>query len=152
MNFDGGRRCAARPCSLMSKDQEDFTKIGFVYSAVLTVFSHVIASDRQGDEIFYLLGIYPYYIGSIFWIVIGYLSATLKPAFGGVLCLAALAAYNCGLVQKIVGADEESLLFLERLWRANKLGLIILTAFYLGGQLFIAGIIANRNFGKSGST
>jgi hypothetical protein len=133
----------------MSKDQEDFTKIGFVYAAILLVFSNVIASDWKNDEIFYLLGIYPYLTGLIFWIVIGYLAATLKPAFGGILCLGALAAYNFGLIQKIIGGDDETRLFIDRLWASNQLGVIILMTFYLGGQLFIVGIISKRNFAKS---
>jgi hypothetical protein len=133
----------------MSKDQEDFTKIGFVYAAILLVLSNVIATDWQNDEIFYLLGIYPYWTGLIFWLVIGYLSATLKPSFGGILCLSAVVTYNYGLIQKIRGADDETLLFIDRLWASNKLGVIIFTTFYIGGQLFIVSIIAKRNFAKS---
>ena len=133
----------------MSKDQEDFTKICFAYAAMLLVLSNVIADDWQNDEIFYLLGFYPYLTALIFWVGIGYLSATLKPVFGGILCLGALLAYNYGLIQKIIGGDNETLLFIERLWANNKLGVIIFTAFYLGGQLFIVGIIAKRNFAKS---
>jgi hypothetical protein len=132
----------------MSKDQEDFTKIGFVYAAILLVFSNVIADDWQNDEIFYLLGIYPYFTGLIFWMVIGYLAATIKPSFGGILCLGGLAAYNYGLIQKIINGDDETLLFIDRLWSGNKLGVIIFTAFYLGGQLFIVGIISKRNFAE----
>jgi hypothetical protein len=135
----------------MSKDQEDFTKVGFVYAAVLLVLSNVVATDWQNDEIFYLLGIYPYLTGLVFWVVVGYLGATLRPAFGGILCLCALAAYNYGLVQKIVGGDGGTRAFIERLWASNKLWVVVFTAFYLGGQLFIAGIIARRNFTKAGA-
>ena len=133
----------------MSKDQEDFTKIGFVYAAILLVFSNIIASDWQNDEIFYLLGIYPYLTGLIFWMVIGYLAATLKPSFGGILCLSGLAAYNYSLIQKMIGGDEETRLFIDRLWASNKLGVIIFMTFYLGGQVFIVGVISKRNFAKS---
>jgi hypothetical protein len=97
---------------------------------------------------FYLLGIYPYWIGVLFWAIISYLSATLKPPFGGILCLSAVFAYNYGLIQKIMGGDD-TLLFIERLWQGNKLGVIIFTTFYAGGQLFIVSIIAKRNFAKS---
>src|ERR687890_841488 len=99
----------------MSKDQEDFIKIGFVYAAILLVFSNIFASDWQNDEIFYLLGIYPYLTGLVFWIVIGYLGATLKPSFGGVLCLGAMAAYNYSLVRNVTGGDDEAQLFIDRL-------------------------------------
>jgi hypothetical protein len=127
----------------MSKDQADFTKIGFVYAAILLVLSNVIASDWQNDEIFYLLGIYPYWIGLIFWIGIGYLAATLNPSSARIFCLGALAAYNYDLIQKVV-VDDETRLFVEGLWSSNKLGMIIFTAFYLGGQVFMVGIITRR--------
>ena len=112
----------------MSKDQEDFTKIGFVYAAILLVLSNVIAADWENDEIFYLLGIYPYWIGLIFWVVIGYLGATLKPSLGGILCLGALVTYNYGLIHKIIDGGDETRLFIDRLWTGNKLGVIIFGA------------------------
>jgi hypothetical protein len=132
----------------MTKEQADFTKIGFVYTAVLLVFGSIIASDQQDVEIFYLLGIYPYWVGLIFWVAIGYLSATLNPSTARILCLGALAAYNFELIQKII-VDAEARLFVDLWWASNKLGVIIFTAFYLGGQLFIVGIIARRNFTES---
>jgi hypothetical protein len=107
------------------------------------VLSNVIASDWQNDEIFYLLGIYPYWIGLIFWIGIGYLAATLNPSSARIFCLGALAAYNYDLIQKVV-VDDETRLFVEGLWSSNKLGMIIFTAFYLGGQVFMVGIITRR--------
>ena len=87
-------------------------------------------------------------MGVLFWLVIGYLSASLKPPFGGPLCLSAVIAYDYGLVRKIISGNDETLLFIERLWRSNKLGVIIFAAFYLVGQLFIVSLIVKRNFAR----
>ena len=134
---------------MMTEEQADFTKIGVVYASVLLVLSNIIAVDRQSDEIFYLLGVYPYGAGALFWVLIGYLSVGLRPRFGAVISLGAIAAYNYGVAHKLVSQETEALSFVEGVWSVNKLGLTILAAFYLAGQALIVASVIRQEFVKS---
>lgn len=133
----------------MTQDQADFTKLGFCYAAILLVLSNVLVVDWQNDTIFYLVGIYPCGAGLFFWPIIGYASVGRKTRLGGAVSLGAVAAYDYGVVDNLLSRGSESLLFIERVWAGNKLGLVVLTTFFVMGQVVIVSAIIQRGFVKA---
>ena len=121
----------------VSEEQEEFARIGFVFSAALTVLCGVVASDWRSDEIFIALGIYPLGLGFLVWPAVGYLLAGAKSDFGRSSCLSAVTIYNYWVAERLTAAGAEAPSLIERLWDGNRLGLAVLTALYLGGQLVI---------------
>lgn len=119
----------------MREEQQEFAKIGFVFSAALTILCGAAASDWLGVEIFNALGIYPLGLGFLFWPAVGYLLAGARSDFGRSACLGAVTFYNYLVAVRLTdsAAGEPSLI--ERLWGGNKLGLVVLAALYVGGQL-----------------
>ncbi len=124
----------------MSEDQKDFTKLGIVYASILIIFCNVIAVDWQSDQIFYVVGIYPYGLGVIYWPVVGYLlgSRSLhRFRFLRQGCLSVSAFYTYNVVGNVVsdGGGED---FVWQLWRQSALQAVLLVAYLLSGQVTVS--------------
>ncbi|HEY0319834.1 MAG TPA: hypothetical protein VGC66_02570 [Pyrinomonadaceae bacterium] len=128
----------------MNKKQQDFIKIGFVYAVILLVFAGIVSDEWRSDGLFNTLGIYPYGLGIIFWPLLGYLFPRIESLFDKYLLVSAIALYDFSAVYKFMSSDAEEMAFFERVWRMNKLGILVLAAFYLGGQLFMVRVILAR--------
>lgn len=119
----------------MSEEQLEFAKVGFVFSAALTILSFAVAPDGQGRELFAALGIYPTGLGFLIWPAAGYLLAGARTDFGASACLGAVSLYNYWVVERLTSAgDAAAPALVERLWGGNPLGLAFVAALYVGGQ------------------
>jgi hypothetical protein len=121
----------------MSEEQREFVKIGFVFSAALTILCWPIAPDPQRWEIFSALGLYPLGLGFFFWPVVGYLLAGARSDFGASACLGAVAFYNYWVVEQLTAPGDGAPALIERLWGVNRLGLTAVAALYVCGQLAV---------------
>ena len=121
----------------MSEEQREFVKIGFVFSAALTILCWPIAPDPQRWEIFSALGVYPLGLGLLVWPAVGYLLAGARSDFGASACLGAVTFYNYWVVERLTASEVGAPALIERLWVSNRLGLSAVAALYVGGQLAI---------------
>lgn len=121
----------------MSEEQIEFVKVGFVFSAALTLLCWPVAPDPQRWEVLGALGVYPLGLGFLFWPAVGCLLAGSRSDFGTSACLGAVAFYNYWVVERLTAAEVGAPALVERLWGANKLGLAAVAALYVGGQLAI---------------
>jgi hypothetical protein len=121
----------------MSEEQSEFVKVGFVFSAALTILCWPIAPDAQRWEIFAALGVYPLGLGFLFWPAVGYLLAGARTDFGASACLGAVTFYDYWVAERLTASDAGAPALIERLWAGNKLGLAAVAALYVGGQLAV---------------
>ncbi len=119
----------------MSEEQLEFAKVGFVFSAALTILCWPIAPDPQRSEIFSALGIYPLGLGFLIWPAVGYLLAGARSDFGASACLGAVTVYNYWVAEQLTASEAGAPALIERLWGGNRLGLTAVAALYVGGQL-----------------
>ena len=119
----------------MSEEQLEFVKVGFVFSAALTLLCWPIAPSPERGEIFSALGVYPVGFGFLFWPAVGYLLAGARSDFGASLCLGAVTFYDYWVAERLMASDGEVPFLFERLWAGNKLGLAFVAALYVCGQL-----------------
>jgi hypothetical protein len=118
-----------------SEEQLEFAKIGFVFSAALTILCGAVAPGGRGPEVFTALGLYPLGLGFLIWPAVGYLRAGARSHFGASACLGAVTVYNYWVVEQLTAAGAGAPALVERLWGANRLGLTALAVLYVGGQL-----------------
>ena len=121
----------------MSEEQREFVKIGFVFSAALTILCWPIAPDAQRWEIFTALGVYPLGLGLLVWPAVGYLLAGARSDFGASACLGAVTFYDYWVVERLTASEVGTPALIEQLWASNRLGLSAVAALYVGGQLAI---------------
>ena len=121
----------------LGEEQIEFAKVGFVFSAALTLLCWPIAPDPQRWEVLGAIGVYPLGLGFLFWPAVGYLLAGARSDFGASACLGAVAVYNYWVAEQLTAAGDGTPALVERLWGANKLGLAAVAALYVGGQLAI---------------
>lgn len=115
----------------------DFVKVGFVFSAALTLLCWPVVPDSQRWEILGALGVYPLGLGFFFWPAVGYLLAGARTGFASSACLGAVTFYNYWVAEQLTATGDGAPALIERLWGANKLGLAAVAALYVGGQLAI---------------
>jgi hypothetical protein len=119
----------------VNEEQLEFAKVGFVFSAALTILCGAVAPDGRGRELFAALGIYPAGVGFLIWPAAGYLLAGAKTDFGASACLGAVSLYNYWVAERLTSAgDGDAPALFERLWGGNRLGLAAVAALYVGGQ------------------
>ena len=121
----------------MSEEQLEFVKVGFVFSAALTLLCWPVAPDPLRLEILGALGVYPVGVGLLFWPAVGYLLAGARTDFGASACLGAVAFYNYWVAERLTASEAGAPALVERLWGSNRLGLAAVAALYVGGQLAI---------------
>ena len=121
----------------MSEEQLEFAKVGFVFSAALTILCGAVAPDGEGREVFAALGIYPVGLGFLIWPVVGYLLAGARTDFGASACLCAVTFYNYWVAERLTVPEADGAALIERLWGANRLGLTAVAALYVVGQLAV---------------
>jgi len=121
----------------LSEEQLEFVKVGFVFSAALTLLCWPVAPDPQRWEVLGALGVYPLGLGFLFWPAVGGLLAGARTDFGASACLGAVAVYNYWVAEQLTASGDGTPALIERLWGANKLGLAAVAALYVGGQLAI---------------
>lgn len=121
----------------MSEEQTEFVKVGFVFSAALTLLCWPVAPESMRWEIFGALGMYPVGLGFFFWPAVGYLLAGARTNFTASACLGAVTFYNYWVAEQLTAADAGTPALIERLWVGNRLGLAAVAALYVGGQLAI---------------
>lgn len=121
----------------MSEEQLEFAKVGFVFSAALTILCGAVAPEGQGSEIFDALGIYPLGLGFAIWPVVGYLLAGVRSDFGASACLGAVTLYNYWVAEQLTTAGGGAPSLIERLWAGNRMGLAAVAALYVAGQLAV---------------
>ena len=121
----------------MSEEQLEFAKVGFVFSAALTILCGAVAPHGLGREVFEALGIYPVGLGFLIWPAVGYLLAGARSQFGASACLGAVTFYNYWVAEQLTASAAGSPALFERLWDGNRLGLAAVAALYVGGQLAI---------------
>ncbi|MDT5269055.1 MAG: hypothetical protein QOH49_1241 [Acidobacteriota bacterium] len=119
----------------MSEEQLEFVKVGFVFSAALTLLCWPIAPDPQRWEVLGAIGVYPLGLGFFFWPAVGYLLAGARTDFASSACLGAVTFYNYWVAEQLTASGDGAPALLERLWSGNKLGLAAVAALYVGGQL-----------------
>jgi hypothetical protein len=119
----------------VSEEQLEFVKVGFVFSAALTLLCWPVAPDPQRWEVLGALGVYPLGLGFFFWPAVGCLLAGARSDFGRSACLGAVAFYNYWVTEQLTASEAGAPALIERLWGSNKLGLAAVAALYVGGQL-----------------
>ncbi len=122
---------------MLSEEQREFVKIGFVFSAALTILSGAVAAGALGEEVFEALGIYPLGLGFLVWPAAGYALAGAKSNFAGSAAVCAVTFYNYWVVERLTADGDGAPALIERLWAANRAGLAALAALYVLGQLAI---------------
>lgn len=121
----------------MSEEQLEFVKVGFVFSAALTLLCWPAAPEGMRLELFGALGVYPIGIGFLFWPLVGYLLAGARSDFGASACLAAVSFYDYWVVERLTSSEAGAPALFERLWTGNRLGLAAVAALYICGQLAV---------------
>ena len=121
----------------MSEEQLEFAKVGFVFSAALTILCGAVAPYGLGREVFEALGIYPVGVGFLIWPAVGYLLAGARSQFAASACVGAVTFYNYWVAEQLTASAAGSPALFERLWDGNRLGLAAVAALYIGGQLAI---------------
>jgi hypothetical protein len=119
----------------LSDEQLEFVKVGFVFSAALTLLCWPVAPDPQRWEVLGAIGVYPLGLGFFFWPAVGYLLAGARSDFGASACLGAVTFYNYWVVERLTASELGAPALFERLWAGNRLGLMAVAALYVGGQL-----------------
>jgi hypothetical protein len=119
----------------LSEEQIEFAKVGFVFSAALTLLCWPIAQDSLRWEILGALGVYPLGLGLLFWPAVGYLLAGARSDFTASACLGAVTFYDYWVAERLTVSWDGAPALLERLWASNKLGLAAVAVLYVGGQL-----------------
>jgi hypothetical protein len=119
----------------LSEEQLDFVKVGFVFSAALALLCWSVAPYTLRLETFAALGVYPLGLGLLFWPAAGYLLTAARSDFGRSACLGAVAFYNYWVAEQLTASGDGSPALIERLWGSNRLGLAVVAALYVGGQL-----------------
>jgi len=119
----------------LSEEQSEFVKVGFVFSAALTILCGAAAPKGPGSEIFDALGIYPVGVGFLIWPAVGYLLASARTDFAASVCFGTVAFYNYWVAERLLASESGSPTLIERLWGGNRLGLAAVAALYVGGQL-----------------
>jgi hypothetical protein len=115
----------------------EFVKVGFVFSAALTILCGAVAPYGLGWEVFDALGIYPVGVGFLIWPAVGYLLAGARSQFAASACLGAVTFYNYWVAEQLTVSAAGSPALIERLWAGNRLGLAAVALLYVGGQLAI---------------
>lgn len=121
----------------MNEEQLEFAKVGFVFSAALTILCGAVAPEGEGREVFAALGIYPAGLGFLIWPAVGYLLAGARTDFGASACLCAVTFYNYWVAERLTASEADGAALIERLWGGNKLGLTAVAALYVAGQLAV---------------
>lgn len=121
----------------MSQEQLEFAKVGFVFSAALTILCGAAAPAGEGPELFGALGVYPLGLGFVIWPAVGYLLAGARTDFGASACLAAVTAYNYWVAEQLTASEAGSPALIERLWGGNRLGIAAVALLYVCGQLAV---------------
>ncbi|HEX8150364.1 MAG TPA: hypothetical protein VF591_24485 [Pyrinomonadaceae bacterium] len=119
----------------MSEEQLEFVKVGFVFSAALTLLCWPIAPDPQRWEVLGAIGVYPLGLGFFFWPAVGYLLAGARTDFAASACLGAVTFYNYWVAEQMTASGDGAPALIERLWGGNRLGLAAVAALYVFGQL-----------------
>jgi hypothetical protein len=122
---------------VLSGEQLEFAKVGFVFSAALTILCGAVAPEGEGREVFAALAIYPLGLGFLIWPALGYLLAGARSDFGASACLGLLGLYNYWVAEQLTATADGAPALIERLWAVNKLGLAAVAALYVGGQLAV---------------
>lgn len=120
---------------MLSEEQLEFVKVGFVFSAALTLLCWPIAPEPQRGEVLSAIGVYPLGLGFFFWPAVGYLLAGARTDFAASACLGAVTFYNYWVAEQLTASAAGAPALIERLWGGNKLGLAAVAALYVGGQL-----------------
>ena len=118
----------------MNEEQLEFVKVGFVFSAALTILCGAAAPTGPGSEIFDALGIYPVGVGFLIWPALGYLLASARTDFAASVCFGTVAFYNYWVAERLTTSEAGAPALIERLWGGNRLGLAAVAALYVGGQ------------------
>ncbi len=121
----------------MNEEQLEFVKVGFVFSAALTLLCWPVAAGAQRWEVLEAIGVYPVGLGFFFWPAVGYVLAGARSDFTASACLAAVTFYDYWVFERLVATDDGAPALIERLWSANKLGLAAVAVLYVCGQLVI---------------
>lgn len=119
----------------MNEEQIEFAKVGFVFSAALTLLCWPVAPDPQRWEVLGAIGVYPLGLGFLFWPAVGCLLAGARTDFGASACLGAVTFYNYWVAERLTATGDGAPALIERLWSSNKLGLVAVATLYVGGQL-----------------
>lgn len=119
----------------MNEEQLEFVKVGFVFSAALTLLCWPIAPDPQRWEVLGAIGVYPLGLGFFFWPAVGYLLAGARTDFGASACLGAVTFFDYWVAEQLTSSEAGAPALIERLWDGNRLGLAAVAALYVGGQL-----------------
>ena len=119
----------------MSEEQRDFVKVGFVFSAALALLCWSVAPYTLRLETFSALGVYPLGLGLLIWPLVGYLLAGARSDFTASACFGAVAFYNYWVVEQLTASEAGAPALIERLWGGNSLGLAVVAALYVCGQL-----------------
>ena len=121
----------------MNEEQLEFVKVGFVFSAALTILCGAVAPEGEGREVFDALGIYPAGFGFLIWPAVGYLLAGARSDFAASACLGAVTFYNYWVAERLTAPGDGAPALIERLWAGNRLGLTAVAALYVVGQLAV---------------
>lgn len=121
----------------MNEEQLEFTKVGFVFSAALTILCGAVAPEGEGREVFAALGIYPLGVGFLIWPAVGYLLAGVRTDFGASACLGAVTFYNYWVAERLTVSEADGAALIERLWGDNRMGLTAVAVLYVVGQLAV---------------
>ena len=119
----------------MSEEQTEFVKVGFVFSAALTLLCWPVAPESMRWEVFGAIGVYPLGLGFFFWPVVGYLLAGARTDFAASACLGAVSFYNYWVAERLAASEGGAPALAERLWVGNKLGFATVALLFVGGQL-----------------
>jgi hypothetical protein len=119
----------------LNEEQVEFVKVGFVFSAALTLLCWSAAPDPLRREALGAIGVYPLGLGFFFWPAVGYLLAGARSDFAASACLGAVTFYDYWVADRLTTSWDGAPALLGRLWAGNKLGLAAVAALYVGGQL-----------------
>ena len=120
---------------MLSEEQIEFAKVGFVFSAALTLLCWPIAPEPLRGEVLGALGVYPLGLGFLFWPAVGYLLAGARSDFSASACLGAVTFYDYWVAERLTASGVGEPAVIERLWAGNKLGLAAVALLYVCGQL-----------------
>jgi len=119
----------------LNEEQLEFVKVGFVFSAALTLLCWPVAPESMRWEVFGAIGVYPLGLGFFFWPAVGYLLAGARTDFAASACLGAVSFYNYWVAEQLTATEGGAPALAERLWAGNKLGFAAVALLYVGGQL-----------------
>jgi hypothetical protein len=121
----------------LSEEQVEFAKVGFVFSAALTLLCWPVAPEPLRWEVLGALGVYPVGVGFLFWPALGFMLAGARSDFAASACLGAVTFYDYWVAERLTTTDAGAVSLIERLWSGNKLGVAAVAALYVCGQLAI---------------